>query len=218
MCFSATASFITASVTGVVGILALSRVNNAREIPLAMVPVFFAAQQVIEGSLWLNLPSDPHGPVATALTLTFLLFAEVLWPMYAPITIWLVEPSARRRHLMLIFIATGLIVSLYLLWWILTHSHSAAIVADHIDYVTEDRHSDVLGVAYLAATCFPMLFSSRRTVTMLGVIVLVGSATAYVFYWEAFTSVWCFFAAAASIVILGHFERARRHRLGFAGA
>jgi hypothetical protein len=37
----------------------------------------------------------------------------------------------------------------------------------------------------------------------------VGSVISYVFYWEAFSSVWCFFAAAASAVIVFHFERVR---------
>ena len=32
---------------------------------------------------------------------------------------------------------------------------------------------------------------------------------AYICYSVAFTSVWCFFAGAASILILGHFEHAR---------
>ena len=29
-------------------------------------------------------------------------------------------------------------------------------------------------------------------------------------FWEAFASVWCFFAAAGSVVILVHFERVRQ--------
>ena len=39
---------------------------------------------------------------------------------------------------------------------------------------------------------------------------VVGCATAFLFYWEAMVSVWCFFAAAASVVILWHFEAKRR--------
>ncbi len=41
---------------------------------------------------------------------------------------------------------------------------------------------------------------------------LIGSLVAYIFYWEAFQSVWCYFAAAGSLVILGHFEWSRRRR------
>jgi hypothetical protein len=45
-----------------------------------------------------------------------------------------------------------------------------------------------------------------------------GSAVAYAFYWKSFVSVWCFFAAAGSVLILLHFERSRRQRLGLAAA
>ena len=67
-------------------------------------------------------------------------------------------------------------------------------------------------MAYLAATGLPLLLSSQRTVVVLGAIVLAGLVIAYAFYWEAFVSVWCFFAAAASVVILCHLEWSRRQR------
>ena len=50
MCFSATASFVTVAVTGTAGIVALIRVNRREDIALAATPLFFAAQQAIEGT------------------------------------------------------------------------------------------------------------------------------------------------------------------------
>jgi hypothetical protein len=105
-------------------------------------------------------------------------------------------------------------VSSYLLWGLATLSHGAAILDNHIVYFTEQRQPDAVAMAYLASTALPLVLSSWRVVTILGVIVLVGAVNAYVLYWEAFVSVWCFFAAAASGVILFHFERSRRPRLG----
>ena len=67
-----------------------------------------------------------------------------------------------------------------------------------------------MGAAYLAAASLPLFLSSRRAIFTLGAITLVGSVTAYFFYWEAFLSVWCFFAALGSVAILGHFGWARR--------
>jgi hypothetical protein len=43
----------------------------------------------------------------------------------------------------------------------------------------------------------------------MGVIVFVGSVASYAFYYHAFVSVWCFFAAASSILLLVHFYRLR---------
>lgn len=218
MCFSATASFVTAGLTGIAGIVSLSRISTIREMPLAAVPIFFAVQQGIEGTLWLALPSDPLGSLVPGLTLVFLLFAEVLWPIYAPITVWLVEPSAQRRRAMAVCVVLGSGVGGYLLWWILSHPFSAAIVVNHVVYTTAERHSDVLGFIYLLATCVPMLLSSRRCLVALGAIVLTGSVAAYLFYWEAYTSVWCYFAATASVLIVGNFEYAHRQRRRLASA
>jgi hypothetical protein len=218
MCFSATASFVTAAVTGIIGIVSLSKLDGPRELPLAAAPVFFALQQSIEGLLWLDLPLAPDGPISTGLTLLFLFFAEAFWPVYAPLAVLLIEPSEMRRHLMLLCLAAGVAVGAYLFWSILTGPHGTVVRDDHIVYVTEHGHSSAVALAYLAATSVPLFLSSRRTLVALGAIVFVGTVVAYAFYWEAFVSVWCFFAAAASVVILCHFERSRRQRLRVVGA
>ena len=93
MCFSATASFVTAGTTAIIGVVALTRANGPRELPLAATPILFALQQGIEGLLWLDLPVAPDGPLSTGLTLLYLFFAEVFWPIFVPIAVLLVEPE-----------------------------------------------------------------------------------------------------------------------------
>ena len=218
MCFSAPASFVTAGVTGAIGIVALTRVSEPRQLPFAATPLFFAVQQGIEGLLWLNLPLAPDGHLSSTLTFLYLFFAEAFWPVYAPIAVWLIEPSVHRRLVMAVCLGAGAGVGAYLLWWILAHPHLAIIQDYHIVYGKGYRQPEVVGVLYLAATGLPLLLSSQRTVVVLGVIVLAGLIVAYALYWEAFISVWCFFAAAASSAILGHFEWSRRSNLRNAGA
>jgi hypothetical protein len=213
MCFSATASFATAAVTGIVGIFSLAKVNERRELPLAAAPIFFALQQGMEGLLWLTLALAPDGWTSTVLTSLFLFFAQVFWPVYAPIAVFLIEPQASRRALMLLCLAVGISVGTYLFWWILTHWHVATIMDDHLVYVTEYPETATIGTAYLVATAFCPMLSSRRPVVVLGIVMLIGLIVAYVFYWQAFVSVWCFFAAIASVTILSHFEWSRRQRL-----
>jgi hypothetical protein len=215
MCFSAPASFVTAGITGVIGVAALTRVRAPRELPLAAAPLLFALQQGIEGLLWLNLPPVADGSQSEVLTFLFLFFAEAFWPLYAPLAVWLIEPGDHRRRLMLVCLGIGAAVSAHLLWWILEHPFLASISDGHIVYGTGFRQSAPVGVAYLAATGLPLLLSSQRTVVVLGAIVLAGLVVAYALYWESFISVWCFFAAAASVTILCHFEWSRR---GYAGS
>ncbi len=213
MCFSATASFATAGVTGGIGIIALSRMARRGEFMLAAMPIVFAIQQSIEGLLWLNLPLAPDGPASTTLTLMFLLLAQVFWPLYVPSMMLSVESDEIRRRLMLLWFVVGAGVATYLLWGILAGPHEARILSGHIVYVTEHPFPFAVGLAYLAATCLPLLLSTYRPLLILGVIVLTGCLTAYSFYWDSFVSVWCFFGATASAVILFHFEQARRLRL-----
>jgi len=210
MCFSPQASFTAAAFTGAIGLVALARMQDRREVMLAAAPVIFGVQQTIEGLLWLNLPHAPHGLVSTGLAYLFLFVAEVFWPIYAPVAVLILEPDPRRRRLIWPCLAAGLGVAGYMLWTIVTRSHGAVIIDDHIVYLQDAGGPELIGLAYLAATGLPLLLSSRRAVQVLGAVVLVGLVAAYLFYWEAFISVWCFFAAAASGVILAHFEWERR--------
>lgn len=192
------------------GIGALTWVNEQRELPLTAMPLLFALQPDIEGLLWSNLPLAPDGSSSRALTLVYLFFAEAFWALYAAIAAWLVERSEHRRRLM----GVGAGVGAYLLWWNLDHPQIPIILDGHIVYLTKYWPSYAVGVAYVAATGLPLLLSSQRTMFVFGAIVLV--VVAYIFYWEALISVWCFFAAA-SVAILSHFEWSRRSPLNTAG-
>ena len=146
MCFSAPASFVTAGITGAIGIVALTRVSARREVPLAATPLLFALQQSIEGLLWLNLPLAPDGSLSTMLTFLYLFFAEAFWPLYVPIAVWLIEPSERRRLLMVVCLGVGAGVGAYLLWGIFRQPHLATILGGHIVYGTGYRQPDLSGL------------------------------------------------------------------------
>lgn len=106
----------------------------------------------------------------------------------------------------------GAAIALAMLWMILSGPHAAAVIDHHVVYVTGLQPSAALGLGYLAATSVSLLLPSRPAVMLLGALVLVGSVTAFAIYWDAFTSVWCFFAAAASLVTLGQVEWSHRRR------
>jgi hypothetical protein len=211
MCFSATASFVTAGITGAVGIAALSRARTPREWPLAAVPLVFATQQAIEGMLWLQLPVAPDGPSTTFLTYLYLLFAEVLWPVYAPAACLIIEPNKRRRLAMTVCLVVGLAVGAHYLVSIFTDLHAARIIGHHVSYISEGKISYPMGIAYLVATGGVIALSSHRAMIALAAIVIAGALVSYMLYWESFVSVWCFFSAAASVIILAQFEWEHRH-------
>lgn len=211
MCFSATASFVAAAGIGAMGLAALRRVAAPRNLGLAAMPIVFAVQQFIEGMLWLTLADDPGSPLSAWATALYLFFGEVWWPVFVPVAILLIETQRWRRRLMFCTLGLGVAVGAYLLWGMLARGHRAEILDGHIVYLTEEPQSLLVGLAYLIATTLPLLASSQRVVATLGAVVLVGGIATYFFYWQAFVSVWCFFGAAVSGLILLHFQALRKH-------
>lgn len=216
MCFSPEASFTAAAVTGTLGVLAVSRASRLRDLPLAAMPLLFAVHQTLEGFIWLDARQAAGAAVSGALVLAYLVFAKTLWPVFAPIAVMLVEPRRGRVRLMAPWLAAGLAVSAYLLWGLGTRPYSVEALDGHLVYRSRFGPIAPELMAYLAATTFPLLLSSLRTLRWLGLVIAVGFAVAYFFYWAAFLSVWCFFAAVASALILFHFERAGRASEGAA--
>jgi hypothetical protein len=183
----------------------VSRISGPREMPLAAMPLLFAAQQFVEGGLWLTLPVSPEGSVSSLLSHAFLVFALIVWPVLSPFAAFSVETDVLRRRMIGLCLAVGAAVAAYFLWTMLVHPHQALIAGGHIRYVVGETPVSVDG-AYMVATTLGLLVSSRRAVALLGVIVLTGSIVSYGFYHEEFVSVWCFFAAVASVVIASHFR------------
>lgn len=211
MCFSATASFVSAGITAAVGLYTLSRTSDTSELPLASMPLFFAAQQFVEGSLWLTLPVAPESAASSWLSHSYLVFALVFWPLFGPFAALAIEPDALRRRMIGACLAVGAAVAVYFAWAMLTMPHRAMIAAEHIRYDVGDTPVYV-GGAYVVATSLALLVSSHRAVALLGLIVLAGSIVSYAVYLETLVSVWCFFAAVASVVIAGHFSWAASRR------
>lgn len=211
MCFSATASFVSAGLMGVSGLAALASVRQPREIPLAAVPLVFAIHQSIEGALWLTLPNAPDESASMALTYAFLVFALVFWPVYGPLAVLAIEPDRMRRRLQIVCLVAGSIAALYLGWRLAALAHVSSIENDHIVYRASSAVPRVIILMYLLATGLAPIVGSDSMVRSFGLVVLLGLAVSCLFYWEALTSVWCFFAATGSFIILAHFRSETRY-------
>ena len=97
MCFSATASFSVAALLLGVGTLTLKSARRPRELPFAAIPLLFAIQQLSEGVIWLTFRYDAP-PLGAVVTRLYSFFSHVLWPIYVPVAVWLIEPAGRRRR------------------------------------------------------------------------------------------------------------------------
>lgn len=206
MCFSATASFSAAAILGLAGIATLARAREPRERPLAAMPLVFALQQGIEGWLWLTVPAGHQAGQGPATG--FALLALVVWPLFAPLAMGLAEKARTRRRLMLALMGPGLGVAGYSLLDIWAHPYLAWPQPHSLIYVNDSPFPLPMMLAYLAATCAPPLLSSNAAIRSFGIVVTLGLAITLGFFFVNLVSVWCFFAALASAVLVGYFWRA----------
>ncbi len=207
MCFSATASFTAAAALGVVGAATLAQKPKPRDMAFAAIPVIFAAHQAIEGAIWLDLHQGAAIPYA--LVVSYLLIAQVLWPVYIPASVILMERD-RKRPALWILLAAGLIVSGVLAAILIQHRYGVTAVADGLRYATDHQFERRLLALYLLATVAPLFLSRHIYVVMFGAATCAGAlATVLAFYYAA-ASVWCFFSAVASVLVFLHIRQSNR--------
>jgi hypothetical protein len=205
MCFSATASFTTAAVTGSAGWACLSRADHWRQVPFAAIPLLFAAQQASEGFIWLSLDHNAAAPVQVFVSI-FLGIALVVWPVWVPAAIGLLEAPSRNRWMILSLSIPGIVCAFYSLLSIRQHPYSASLGASGICYGNNLVFPEPILLLYLISACLPGLLSSDRAVRMFGLAVSAGMVISLALYQNSFISVWCFFAALASTAIFVFFH------------
>jgi hypothetical protein len=208
MCFSASVSFVGAALLGVTGAAVLTKVRALTELPLASVPLLFAAQQAIEGFLWRSLPVGADH--TTALATLFAAIGLIVWPLLIPIAMALVEREPARRLAMLILVPAGIGVSINYAAIMLVRPYRAWPIGHTLTYVNNHPISPVMLGIYILCACIPPLLSASRALNLFGVIVIAGLAVTFLAFYESFISVWCFFAAPASFTIWKFFQDRRR--------
>jgi len=219
MCFSATVSFTAGAALLLVGAWAVRLSREPRELPFALIPVLFGVQQLLEGALWLTLP-DKAPTLNAALTQIYSYFSQVLWPIYIPLSVLLLETVAWRRRVLLLITGAGTVCGLFLLSYLVRLPVTSMVQGQHMVYVFEHFHVLAATGLYLLGTCVGPLFSSQRRVQLFGVAATLSFMVTYAFYVTWFISVWCFFAGILSSLVLLYFtgkgsaQALSRHRDG----
>ncbi len=212
MCFSATANFVGSGVLGAVGVVTLTKVKHRRELLFASLPVLFAVHQFIEGFVWLGLDGILSPAVAHDMGAAFMLYAQGLLPFLLPLSVLLFEPDTTSRRRMLPFLILGGATTLYILWALTAFQLQLSVKGNSIVYLNQATNNTAVALLYVIATCGSLFFSKIRMMVIFGaanlaVLLIVMEVKRY-----AFTSLWCAYAAIASVIILAYFWRSQEER------
>ena len=212
MCFSAAANFIGSGALGAIGVVTLTKVKHRRELLFAALPTLFAVHQFIEGFVWLGLDGILPAAVTHDMGAAYMLYAQGLLPFLLPLSVLLFEADAKSRRRMLPFLAVGGATSLYILWALTAYPLQVYVRGNSIVYINQATNNTAVAVLYVIATCGSLFFSKVRAMVIFGaanftILLVVMEVKRY-----AFTSLWCAYAAIASLIILAYFWRSSGDR------
>jgi len=212
VCFSAAANFTGSGVLGAIGVITLTRVKHRRELLFASLPTLFAIHQFTEGFVWLGLDGVLAPGVTHAAAAAFMLYAQGLLPFLLPLSVLLFEPDVKSRRRMLPFLVLGCLTGLYILWALTAYPTQTFIRSNSIVYINPATNNTIVALLYLVATCGSLLFSKIKDMVILGWVNVGILLVVMAFKRYAFTSVWCAYAAVASVIILAYFWKSHKTR------
>jgi hypothetical protein len=205
MCFSAAANFVGSGVLGVIGVATLTHIKHRRELLFASLPVLFAVHQFIEGFVWLGLDGRYSPTVTHDMAAAYMLYAQGLLPFLLPLSVFLFEPDGVGRRRMLPFLALGIGTTLYILWALTAYPTEVYVKGNSIVYMNQATNNMTVAVLYVIATCGSLFLSKVRPMVAFGAANLAILLFVMEYKRYAFTSLWCAYAAVASVIILGYF-------------
>ena len=200
MCFSAEASFTSGVVLAVIGVVTLKKVQTVSQRLFAFIPLLFSIQQFTEGFLWLSLSGRAGPGIQFPATYIFLTIAQVLWPIWVPLSILVLEKEKARKKILYVMTGIGAAVSLSIGYCLLFYSVHSKINEHHISYTLDFPLAMKMygGVFYFIATVLPAFVSSENKMKGLAFLILTSYIITAIFYENYVISVWCFFAAIMS--------------------
>ena len=97
--------------------------------------------------------------------------------------------------------------ALYILWALTAFPTEVFVKGDSIVYINQATNNTAVAVFYVIATCGSLFLSKIRVMVLFGaanlaILLVVMAVKRY-----AFTSLWCAYAAIASVIILAYFWR-----------
>lgn len=212
MCFSAAANFVGSGVLGTVGVITLTKVKHRRELLFAALPTLFAIHQFIEGFVWLGLDGIFSPTVTHDMGAAFMLYAQGLLPFLLPLSVLLFEPNRKSRRRMQPFLVLGAGTALYILWALTAYPLEVYVRGNSLVYINQATNNTAVAVLYVIATCGSLFFSKIKSMVVFGAANLAILLIVMGFKRYAFTSLWCAYAAVASVIILYYFWQSSEER------
>lgn len=201
MCFSANASFLTAGFLSLLGLMSYRCANHTRSlVPLGVVPLIFALQQFLEGLVWL---CGAESGIGYGAGYFFFVIAYAFWPLWIPFAVYQAESHKPQLKILMVYVIGGIAWFLSTVTSMVLYQFSVTIT-DHIVYALAVPFdiATFLVTVYVIIVTGPFFISTVPFARLFGLVLLTAFCISYWRWYAAYASVWCFFAALLSCLLL----------------
>jgi hypothetical protein len=213
VCFSPQADVVGGVVVCAIGADACRHLRGRNDhLLLATLPLLLGAHQLDEAFVWWGIEGHvPHAVGRVALWI-YLLIAFVVLPVFIPLAVRALEPTAAHRQRMVPFLVLGVAVSAVLFAAMLRAPIDAKERSYHIAYTVQLSHGGFVVALYVVAICGALLFSGYRHIAIFGFANLVAVGFLAWLTLDGLASLWCGYAALSAGAIALHMRYAKPHR------
>jgi Family of unknown function (DUF6629) len=213
MCFSPQADLVGGLAISAIGVDVIRHVHQRRDhMAIAALPLLLGAHQLDEAFVWWGQEGHVPSAVGRVALWIYLLIAFVVLPIFVPLAVRALEPTRKRKQLMIPFVVIGVAVALRLFVAMVRGPLHVTVHPYHLAYSVKLSHGLIVITLYVVACCGTLLVSSYRHVVVFGIVNLVAVAVIAKLTVDGFASVWCGWAAVTSGVVALHMRFARPHR------
>jgi hypothetical protein len=205
VCFSPQADLAGGLVICAIGVDAARHVRGRRGfLLLAGIPLLLGVHQLIEALVWWWLQGHLPSEIGRVALWAYLLIAFVVLPVFVPAAVIALEPTRRRRLLMVPFILIGSVIAVVLLAAMVGGPVGVKLAAYHLSYSIRLSDGLLVIACYVVAVCGSLLVSGYRDVAIFGIVNVVAVVIIARLTVSGFASVWCGWAALSSAAVALH--------------
>lgn len=184
-----------------------ARKIDRRYLAICTLPFLFGIQQLIEGINWIAGGRGYSGLV-DQLSLAYMFFSWLAWPVWVPFSIYFLEPN-RRRPIYLVFSIFGGMLGAIQYFPYLAHDGwlTTTFLPSAISYGGKELLDFVIGrpatyAIYLFLVIGSLLLSSDKVARVFGLLVAAVVVVTYSFFSYAYISVFCLGGAVMSLYLV----------------
>ncbi len=207
--FMAILNFTLSGAIFVVGILTLRKVSQPKEVVFASLPLLFALHQFTQGFVWLGMEGLINSRALQLAESLFVFYAQGILQFLVPLAVWLLEPKGWRKNTIGILMYLGAFLTAYSLWGLTVTPTHVSVVNGILYYDNPATNHIWFGLGYVLTTCGALILSRSIAIQLFGWLNFAALVAIYFINPYGFTSVWCLYAAAVSILLYFYFVERR---------